>query len=95
MQFDRDFVFAGVFDRALQHNFVSIDLCADFVFEPIHDVLRGDRSKCLAGLAGLQCKSESHFADATREFFRLVQFARFAFGAFLLERIRAGARSPA
>src|SRR4026209_1266794 len=32
MQFDGDFVLARVFDRALQNNFVSIDLCADFVF---------------------------------------------------------------
>src|SRR6478735_10574166 len=32
MQFDSDLVLAGVFDRALQNNFVSVDLCADFVF---------------------------------------------------------------
>ena len=39
MQLDGDLVLAGVFDRALQNNFVSIDLCADFVFQPVHDVL--------------------------------------------------------
>ena len=54
MQLDRDFVFAGVFDWALKHNFVPVDFGADFVFEPVHDVLRRDGSESLAGFAGLE-----------------------------------------
>src|SRR6201993_2285402 len=32
MELDGDFVLAGILDRALQNNFVPIDLCAHFVF---------------------------------------------------------------
>src|SRR6476646_2559548 len=39
MHLDGDLVLAGVFDRALQNNFVSIDLCAAFVFPPVQDVV--------------------------------------------------------
>src|SRR5215472_2419740 len=31
MQLDRNLVLAGILDRALQNNFVPINLCADFV----------------------------------------------------------------
>src|SRR5262245_12500765 len=40
MQLNGDLVLAGVFDRAFQNNFVPINLCADFVFQAVHDVLR-------------------------------------------------------
>src|SRR6187399_1653601 len=40
MQLDGDLVLACVFDRSLQSNFMSIHLCTDFVFQPVHDVLR-------------------------------------------------------
>src|SRR5260370_37964803 len=39
MQLNGDLVLAGVFDRALQSNFVSVNLYADFVFQAVHDVL--------------------------------------------------------
>ena len=54
MQLDRDFVFAGVLDRMLEHDLVPIDLRAELVLHPVHDVLRSDRTERLAGLAGFQ-----------------------------------------
>jgi hypothetical protein len=42
VQLDRDLMFAGIFDRTLENNFVPIDLRADFVLEAVHDVLRCD-----------------------------------------------------
>src|SRR5438552_4004335 len=42
MQSDRDLVLAGIFDGALEDNFVPVNLGAELVFEPVHDVLRGD-----------------------------------------------------
>ena len=87
MQLDRDFVFAGIFDRTLKHNLVPVDLRAEFVLEPVHNILRGNGSKCLAGLAGLQREDELRLADSARQFFCLVQLAGFALGAFLLQII--------
>src|SRR5215471_19532449 len=40
MQPNGNLVLASVFDRALQSNLVPINVCADFVFQPVHDVLR-------------------------------------------------------
>src|SRR5205809_7193397 len=88
MQLDGDLVLASVFNRSLQNNFVSIDLCADFVFQSVHDVLCRYRSKCFAGLASLQCKNKPRLADAAREFLSLVQLACFAFSALLLKPIK-------
>src|SRR6478735_2461394 len=88
MQFDGDLVLASVLDRSLQNNFVSIDLCADFVFQPVHDVLCRYGSKCLAGLASLQCENKPRLADAARQFLSLVQLACFAFSALLFKRIK-------
>src|SRR4030095_16523887 len=58
MQLDGDFMLAGIFDRVLKNNLVSVNLCADFVFQPVHDVLRCHGSKCFAGLASLQCENK-------------------------------------
>src|SRR6266700_4194774 len=88
MQLDGYLVLAGVFDRALQNNFVSVNLCADFVFQPVYDVLCRYRSKCFAGLASLQCKNKPRLADAAREFLSLIQLACFAFSALLLKPIK-------
>src|SRR5215471_7391402 len=88
MQLDRDLVLAGIFDRALQNNFVPVDLRPDFVYQPVHDVLCRYGSKCLAALTRLESKDETRFANATRQFFSLAQFARFAFSALLLKRIK-------
>src|SRR5262245_8018939 len=87
VQLDGDFVLAGVFDRALQNNFVSVDFCAHFVFQAVHDVLRCHRPKCFAALASLQGENKPCFADAARQFLSLVQLACFAFSALLLKRI--------
>src|SRR5436190_8562303 len=46
MQFDRDLVLASVFDRPCQSNFVSVNLCAHLIFQPIHNVLCCYCSKC-------------------------------------------------
>src|SRR4029078_9306985 len=40
MQFDGALVLACVFDPSLPSNFMSIHLCADFVFQPVNDVRR-------------------------------------------------------
>src|SRR5438552_12262757 len=37
MQPDRDLLFAGIFDGALENNFVPVNLRAEFVFEAVHD----------------------------------------------------------
>src|SRR5438128_7642417 len=42
VQLDRDLVLARIFDRALQNDFVSINLGAELVFEPVYDALGGD-----------------------------------------------------
>ena len=42
VQLNGDLVLAGIFDWSLQSDLVSINLRAEFVFQPIHDVLRGD-----------------------------------------------------
>src|SRR6267378_2338148 len=55
--------------------------------EPMNDFLRSNRPECLARFAGFQREDQSRLADSTRQFFGLVQFARFALGALLLESI--------
>src|SRR4029453_3301047 len=87
MQLDSDLVFAGFFDRTLKNNLMPVNLRAEFVFDAVHNILRGNGSKSLAGLAGLQRKYEPCLTDSARQFFCLVQFAGFALGALLLQRI--------
>src|SRR4029077_16508634 len=88
MQLNGDLVLAGVFDRPLQSNFVSIDLRADFVFEAVYNVLCRHRSECSTGLASFQCENKPGLADTARQFLSLIQFAPFAFSALLLKRIK-------
>ena len=52
MQFDRDLVLAGIFDRPLQNDFMSIDFYSKLVLEPINDVLRSNRPERLSCFAG-------------------------------------------
>src|SRR5438309_368688 len=87
MQFDRDLVFACIFDRTLENNLMPVNLRAEFVFDAVHNTLRGNGSKGLAGLTGLQRKDEPRLTDSARQFFRLVQLAGFALGTLLLQRI--------
>ena len=87
MQLDRYLVFPGIFDRTFENNFVSINLCADLVLEPVHDILRGNGAKRLASFTRFQREGNSRFANSTGEFFGLVQFACFAFGAFRFKRV--------
>ena len=95
IQFDRYLVFAGVFDWALKENFMPVNFGAEFVFDTVHNILRGNGSKRLPGLAGLEREDEPSLTDSARQFFCLVQFAGFALGALLLQRIdlTQGARS--
>src|SRR5204863_9206249 len=87
VELDCDFMFPGLLDRALQNNFVSINLCPELVFKAINDVLCGHRTKRSAGFAGLERKQHSRFTNSTRQFLRLVQLARFAFGALRSEGV--------
>ncbi len=66
VQFDRDLVLTGVFDRPLQNDFMSIDFGAEFVFNPVHNVLRGDGSKRLSGFTCLQGEEEPCLANSAR-----------------------------
>jgi hypothetical protein len=72
MQLDRDLVFAGIFDRTLKNNLMPVNLRPEFVFDAVHNILRGNGSKGLAGLACLQRKDEARLTDSARQFFRLV-----------------------
>ena len=63
MQLDRDFVFARRLDRMIQYDLMSIYLGAELVLEPVHDVLRRDRTKSFAGFAGFKSKDDARFAD--------------------------------
>src|SRR5262249_5347223 len=86
-QFDRDLVLTVVLNRPLQNDLMSIDFGAEFVSDPVHNVLRSDGSKRFSGLTSLQAEYEPRFADSTRQVFRLIQLARFALGSLLLESI--------
>src|SRR6266702_1047661 len=88
VQLDRNLVVAGIFDWTFQNNFMPINLCADFIFQSVHDILSCDRSKCFARLAGLQCENKPCFADAARQLLSLIQLPRLALSALLLERIK-------
>src|SRR6266516_1614971 len=72
MQSDRDLVLAGICDGALEDNFVPVNLGAELVFAPVHDVRRGDGSKCFASLAGLEREDEPRFTDSARQLFCLI-----------------------
>ena len=72
VQLDRHLVFAGGLDRMFQNQAMTIDLVAEFVLQSLDQILRGDGTKRLAGLAGLQRKDDAQFADPAREFFRFV-----------------------
>jgi hypothetical protein len=85
VQLNWDLVFTGIFDRTLKNNLVSVNLRAELVLDAIHNILRGNGPKGLAGLAGLQRKDEPRLPDSARQFFCLVQLAGFALGAFLFE----------
>ena len=71
----------------LEHDPMTIDLVAEFVLSRVDDILRGDRTESFAGFAGLEREDHLQFADPAREFFRLVQFFRFALGAFRLSEL--------
>src|SRR5437588_2955295 len=68
MQLDRDLVFAGVLDRSLEHQLVSIDIQAELVLHSIHDVLSGNRTERFARFAGCERKRQARFADLASEF---------------------------
>src|SRR4029077_1185882 len=87
VQPDRHFVLTCVFDRALQNNFMPINFYPKLVLEPINDILRSNRPECLTRFTGFQRAHQSRLSNSTRQFFGLVQFARFALGALLLESI--------
>src|SRR4051794_9087325 len=63
MQLNGDLVLAGLLNRALQSDFVSVNLCANFIFQAVHDVLCRYRSKCFASLTSLQCKNKPCLAN--------------------------------
>src|SRR5213592_308581 len=86
MQLDRDLVFAGIFDRTFKNNLMPVNLRTEFVFDAVHNILRGNRSKGLASLAGLQRKDEPCLTNSAPQFFRLVQFSGFALSALFLQR---------
>ena len=85
MQLDRHFVFAGILDRALEHDFVAVDLQTELVLHPVHNVLRRDGTESFSGFAGRKRERQPRFPNLAGDFFRVVQFAPFAFGAFLLQ----------
>jgi len=87
MQLDRHLVLACIFNGAIENNFVPINLCAQLVLEPVYDVLCGNGAKRPASFARFQREDNSRFANSTGEFFGLVQFACFTFGAFRFEGI--------
>src|SRR6266436_9094807 len=87
VQPDRDLVLAGIFDWTIQNNLMPVNFCPELVFESINDVLCSNRSECLARFTGFQREHQLRLADSTRQFFCLVQLARFALGALLLESI--------
>src|SRR5438045_2678851 len=74
VQPDGDLVLPGIFDRALQNNFVPINIRPKFVFEAVNDVLWSNRPKCFAGLASFQSDNQSRFAASTPQFLGLIQF---------------------
>src|SRR5262245_24770402 len=88
VQLDGNLLLAGIFDRVLKNNFVPINLCTDFVFQAVDDVLRCHRSKCFSSLASLESKNKARFANTPRQFFGLAQFPRLALGPLLLKRIK-------
>src|SRR5205807_9603659 len=80
--------FPRVFDRPFERDFVAIDFVADLVSQSVHNVLGRDGSKSLTGLAGREDERHARLADPTRNLFGLVQLARFALSAFLLQIIK-------
>ena len=91
VQLERDLVFASGLDRMLEAEQMPIDLAIQFLFQPLGDIIRGDRAERLAGFAGLKNEGDFEFADAPRQFLGFVQFARFALGAFRLQHVESGA----
>ena len=63
MQFDRHLVFAGVFDRPFERDFVPIDLKSELMLHPVRDVLRRYRAKRFARFARRERERQSRFAD--------------------------------
>src|SRR4029077_10967536 len=57
MQLNCHFMLACILDWAFQNNLVAVNFLPDFVLEPIHNILGGDRSESFASFAGRKCKS--------------------------------------
>ena len=87
MQFDRHFVFTRVFDRSFEDDLVAVDLMANLVLDSSDDILRGNRAERFSGLTGREREGDPHLVNSSGDFFRFVQLARFAFGAFLFQII--------
>src|SRR6266513_6502747 len=87
MELDRDFMFAGILDRPLQDNFVTADLQTKLVLHPRYNVLGSDRTERFTRLARCERKREPRFSNLTSQFLGVVQFAGFAFSAFLFKSV--------
>lgn len=85
MQLNCHLMLARILDWAFQNNFVAINFLPDLVLEPIHNILRGDRSESLASFAGRKRKSHSQLSDPADQLFGLVEFARLAFCALFFK----------
>lgn len=72
---------ARLFDGALQDNAMAVNFLTGLGLHFFGNVFGGDRSEGFAAFAGFENERKLQFAEAAPEFFRFVQFARFAFGA--------------